>query len=354
MLDDNNFTYDDTMSFNKFECYPDITESYQRQREPFTPNTGGNFPPIGSFPPNSISPGSDVYPPNFNYPGGTFNPPGVPKSPPPNYVPHKGDAGVQKMGYSEGGIQPYAVSANSIRFCLYKFTYIWETSGRNYWAYLLNVDRRTVSGFRWFRRSWVYFGIDLRRIDSFVCYRSCENECEDCVKIEANDIILQNNNIEYTTNGTRDVYTKTLASIDIPEIKEDFITQTVGYVDDTKINSEMPCVKARNICYRITLEVSYPSTYDADLKNRINNLAEETSNDVFKFRNNDSTSSPLETFNSSLASIPETISIFSNPFNSKLKLLDSFISNSSDITYSIRSEKIYNNWKPYFYNDSLY
>lgn len=63
------------------------------------------------------------------------------------------------------------VSANSIRFCLYKYIYIWEVNGRNYWAFLLNIDRTSVSGFRWSGRNWVYFGVDLKRIDSFVCYR---------------------------------------------------------------------------------------------------------------------------------------------------------------------------------------
>jgi hypothetical protein len=68
-------------------------------------------------------------------------------------------------------VEASSVQSNSVRFCLYKYTYIWERNGRNYWAFLLNVDRRSVSGFRWTGRYWIYFGVDLRRIDSFVCYR---------------------------------------------------------------------------------------------------------------------------------------------------------------------------------------
>lgn len=128
-------------------------------------------------------------------------------------------------------------------------------------------------------------------------------------------------------------------------------------MDDNEITSEMPCVKARNICYRINLEVAYPSEYDINLKRDINELVEEVSNDAYKIislnRNSDNDSDPLETFNLSAKSIPDALKAFSDSFSSKLDLLD-YLSNLNDITYCIRSEKIYNNWKPYFYNDSLY
>lgn len=353
MFDNNYYTYDDNDDLN-FEPFLNLSESSDRQREPFPPimGGGGNFPPMGNFPPNFDTQDSEFYSPNFNYPGGTFNPPGAPKSPPPNYVPHKNDAAVQKMGFGQGGIETKAVSSGSIRFCLFKYTYIWEISGRSYWAYLLNVDRRTVSGFRWFRRSWVYFGLDLRRIDSFVCYRSSEDDSTDCMDLKRDNTLLQNNTKEYSLSGTKDIYSQTLASIDIPEIKEDFITKTVGYADDTKIQSEMPCVKARNINYRVTLEVAYPGRYDDELKNKINELASEVSNEVFNLRSSYNDSTPLESFNSSVAIIPETLKTFSDSFYSKLKLLNSSDC-SSDVTCSIKNDKIYSCWKPYFYSDSL-
>lgn len=363
MLIDNDCTYDDNINFQKFDFF----ESAPRQKGPFTPIGGSNFPPIsGNYPPefdsNSYPITSDSdYSPNFNYPGGVFNPPGMPKSPPPNYIPRKTDAGVQKMAISEGaGIQPYAVSAGSIRFCLYKFTYIWEVSGRNYWAFLLNISRRTVSGFRWFRGTWVYFGVDLRRIDSFVCYRSApEDNCKHCININQNDISIFDTSKDYSLNGLRDIYTRTLTSIDIPQTKEDSITKTIGYVDDTNIESEIPCVKARNISYRITLEVTYPNNYDEDSKNKINKLADEACNDslniLSSLRSSDETpSNPLEIYNSSLQLIPDALKAFSDSFNDKIRSLDSSIKNYNDIAFSIRNEKVCNNWKPYFYNDSLF
>ena len=353
MLNLNDDAYEDEMEFQNYEIPSIHYESFQRQRPPFLPMPGGNIPPTDNFPPDFESP------PGFNFPGGSFTPPGMPKSPPPNYIPSKSAAGVQGFGPSGGGIGTTAVSANSIRFCLYKYTYIWERNGRNYWAFLLNVDRRSVSGFRWFRRRWVYFGVDLRRIDSFVCYRSTfEDDCEDCKNLRQDDVSLLNSKKEYSLNETRDVYTQTLASIDIPEIKEDFITQTIGYIDDNNVKSDVPYVKARNIGYRITLEVTYPNNYDEVLKNKINQLANEASNDAYKVlsstRSDDVYSNPLENFNSSLSLIPEALKTFSNSFNVKLKLLNLSSDNYNNITYSIREEKFHNNWKPYFYNNSLY
>ena len=151
--------YDDNMEFINFE-------SFERQRPPFLPIPGGNIPPLDNYPKGGTPP------PSFNYPGGGFTPPGAPKSPPPNYIPSKKDHGVQNLYQGQYGPETKAVSSNSIRFCVFKYTYIWEVNGRNYWAFLFNVDRQSVSGFRWTGRNWVYFGINLRRIDAFVCYRA--------------------------------------------------------------------------------------------------------------------------------------------------------------------------------------
>ena len=175
MLNLNDDIYEDTLEFINFE-------SFERQRPPFLPMPGGNIPPKDNYPPDFNPPsGEDFNPPGFNFPGGGFTPPGAPKSPPPNYIPSKKDTGVQNFSSSGGNPGAKAVSPNSIRFCVFKYTYIWEINGRRYWAFLFNVDMRSVSGFRWTGRGWVYFGVDLRRIDSFVCYRSTfTDDCENC------------------------------------------------------------------------------------------------------------------------------------------------------------------------------
>jgi len=346
MIDFND--YEDDIKFQSYEFPSMPYESFERQRPPFFQGPGsGNFPPINNFPPDVDSQ------PGFNFPGGVFNPPGMPKSPPPNYTPKKNAAGVQKFDSGGGGVGTTAVSSNSIRFCLYKYTYIWERNGRNYWAFLLNVDRRSVSGFRWTGRNWIYFGIDLRRIDSFVCYRSEFNEDRNnCTGFREGNVPLIDNKKDYSLNEIKDVYTQTLSSIDIPEVKEDFITHTIGYIDDVNIKSDMPCVKIRNICHRITLEVTYPNTYNDSLKNEINKLSHEAGTDVSKIfsssRSHEEYSNSLELFNSYVSLIPEALNDFSNSFNYKLKLLNLSSDDYNNITYSIRNEKIYNDWKPYF------
>lgn len=347
MLDINQHDFQDHINFEDYENSYMLYETPSRQRPPFFPMPEDeNFPPIGNFPPDLESP------PGFNFPGGAFSPPGMPKSAPPNYTPSKNAPGVQSFNIGGGTPSTFAVSANSIRFCLYKYTYIWERNGRNYWSFLLNVDRRSVSGFRWTGRRWVYFGVDLRRIDSFICYRSESNEqCTNCESFRSDKIELQNK-MEYSRNEIKDVYTQTLTYVDIPEVKEDFITRSLGIVDNMDVKSDIPCVKIRNLCYRITLEVSYPNNFSEDLKKDITISANEAGIDASKIfdskRSNEEFSNSLENFNNSISLIPNALNIFTNSFNSKLQLLNLPSDKFNNITYSIRNEKIYNHWNPYF------
>ena len=85
---------------------------------------------------------------------------GGPPGRPPSFTPQK--------SHTQIGIQ--AVSPGSIRPCTRRYVYIWLTNGRSFWAWLSRVDRRSASGFRWNGRYWIYFGVDLRRIDYFECY----------------------------------------------------------------------------------------------------------------------------------------------------------------------------------------
>ncbi|WP_242971962.1 hypothetical protein [Haloimpatiens massiliensis] len=92
----------------------------------------------------------------------TPNMQGPPTAPPPSFTPNKSTA-------KSGGISTKAVDTGSIRPCLYRFTYIWQSNGRSYWTYLTYVGKKSISGWRWMRFRWVYFGLDLRKIDSFYC-----------------------------------------------------------------------------------------------------------------------------------------------------------------------------------------
>lgn len=120
--------------------------------KPYNPPQG--TPPMdGSMP---FGPPKQGIPPM----GGGNTPPG----PPPAMIPSE-----QKI---EGKFapQPKFVNPGSLRLCVFKYVYIWPRRGRGYWAWLTQVGRRSASGYRWNGRRWVYFGIDLREIRSFVCY----------------------------------------------------------------------------------------------------------------------------------------------------------------------------------------
>ncbi|MFZ3578343.1 hypothetical protein [Virgibacillus sp. DJP39] len=94
--------------------------------------------------------------PGFPFPGGgqSF---GAPSSPPPAFTP------------TQGQFQTYAVDPGAIQGCLYRFTYVWLYRD-SFWFFPVFVGRRSISGFRWTGYRWVYYGVDLDRVQSFQCY----------------------------------------------------------------------------------------------------------------------------------------------------------------------------------------
>jgi len=135
------FMYDDEKE--DIELDYELCEScpFHRQRPPFF---GPQFPPPG------VGPGAG--------PGAGQGPP---SGPPPSVTPQLG--GPQGVGV-------LAVDPGSIRRCRFRFVYLQLRNGREFWIWLTFVGRRSVSGWRWTGRRWVYFGVDLRQIESFYCY----------------------------------------------------------------------------------------------------------------------------------------------------------------------------------------
>lgn len=122
------------------------------------PGSGGQFPGFpGGQPPGVGFPGQ----PGNQFPGqmppGGNQSAGPPNSPPPSFTP------------AEQQIQPFAVDPGAIRGCLFRFTYVWLNRDQ-FWYFPTFVGRNSIAGFRWRRNRWVYFGIDLNRIQSFQCY----------------------------------------------------------------------------------------------------------------------------------------------------------------------------------------
>ena len=152
-------------------------EGYRNTRQEFPPGPPPNYTPqknqqmpgpgfgtIGG--PGGPGQGG----PGFGFPGG----PGGPGQGGPGFGFPGGPGGPVQGGPGPsvpgpGGPTVFAIDPGQINFCLFKFTYIWQTNGMSYWAYLVRAGRNSIAGFRWRRGRWVYFGLDLRNIDSFYC-----------------------------------------------------------------------------------------------------------------------------------------------------------------------------------------
>ncbi|XMB87169.1 transporter [Mycoplasmatota bacterium WC44] len=150
--------------------------SYNQEQHSQTlyPGQSPMYPPFQQGGPSSDGPSSQSYHqhPTFQQGGPTSPPPyqqypshqhggpssgGAPTSPPPSIVPQQGP-------------ELKAVDPGSIRGCLFRYTYVWPRFGFPYWFYPTYVGRKSVSGYRWNGYRWLYFGTDLRGINSFSCY----------------------------------------------------------------------------------------------------------------------------------------------------------------------------------------
>lgn len=154
----------------------DYNYPYDEDDRQFFPNffpyliPGGRPPYSGpggqpGFPPPGPDPGGGPGFPGGGPGGGRPRPgsgPGggqatAPTTPPPSFTPEQPQ------------FQTFAVDPGAIRGCLFRFTYVWLRRD-SFWFYPTFVGRNSVAGFRWSRFRWVYFGIDLDRIESFQCF----------------------------------------------------------------------------------------------------------------------------------------------------------------------------------------
>lgn len=155
----------------QFFGFPQTPPFGQQGRPPFGQPGGPSFGQPGgpSFGPPGGPPFGQPGGPPFGAPGG---PPsgqpgggpssGPPSGPPPSFVPSQA-AALQGPG-------TFAVDPGAIRRCRFRFVYIWLDNGQQFWAWIVFVGPRSIAGWRWIGFRWVYFGIDLNRIASFVCY----------------------------------------------------------------------------------------------------------------------------------------------------------------------------------------
>lgn len=84
---------------------------------------------------------------------------GPPTAPPPSFVPTQTQQ-----------VETFAVDPGSIARCLFRYTYVWLRGFQQFWFYPTYVGRNSVSGYIWTGFRWVYSGISLRQIQSFICF----------------------------------------------------------------------------------------------------------------------------------------------------------------------------------------
>ncbi|HHV98347.1 MAG TPA: hypothetical protein GXX36_02035 [Clostridiaceae bacterium] len=140
----------------------DSYDYYDRQTGlPFGLPFGGQqgMPPFGL---PFQQPGFQPPAPPFGAPGGGQQQ-GPPSGPPPSFVPQQTQA-------QTPGVGVFAIDPGAIRPCRFRFVYLWLRNGQQFWAWLVFVGNRSAAGWRWTGFRWVYFGVDLEDIQSFVCY----------------------------------------------------------------------------------------------------------------------------------------------------------------------------------------
>ncbi|WP_100012329.1 hypothetical protein [Lentibacillus sediminis] len=128
-----------------------------QNRPPFYDERQFNLPEFiwgQFFPGGQQGPGQPGWP---QPPGGGQTGGGPPTAPPPAFTPQQPQ------------FQTFAVDPGAIRGCLFRFTYIW-LRGDSFWFFPTFVGRNSIAGFRWRGFRWVYFGVDLNRVESFQCY----------------------------------------------------------------------------------------------------------------------------------------------------------------------------------------
>lgn len=121
------------------------------------PRPGPTRPPrLPHHPPGPAHPAPPT--PSQPGPGHDFNPNSgsAPRFAPPAHIPQRAP-----------GLR--AVDTGAISRCLYSNTYVWLNNGQQFWFFPTFIGKRSIAGYRWMHRHWVFMGFSLNMIDSFFC-----------------------------------------------------------------------------------------------------------------------------------------------------------------------------------------
>ncbi|MGL5635153.1 MAG: hypothetical protein ACRDDL_08845 [Sarcina sp.] len=95
------------------------------------------------------------------------------EAPPKEKVPVSNKCSLNKKSITDIKKPAHSVSSPALSCCLNGMTYIWQNDGKEYWAYIFYIDQLCFVGWRWniYVNDWVYFGVDLSKIEAFSCKR---------------------------------------------------------------------------------------------------------------------------------------------------------------------------------------
>ena len=86
-----------------------------------------------------------------------------PNTPPPSFIPLKSQSQVLPM-------TALGIDDTLLKRCVSKKTYIWFRDNISFWVWITFIGGGHAIGWRWGGLYWIYFEVDLRKIDSFICY----------------------------------------------------------------------------------------------------------------------------------------------------------------------------------------
>ncbi|MGL5577275.1 MAG: hypothetical protein ACRDCW_17185 [Sarcina sp.] len=92
---------------------------------------------------------------------------------PPSKTPNYQSEGIVKFtNYTTPNAQfNNNIQYHKIRYCVYRFTYLWLHNGKAFWSYPTYINNNILSGWEWRNYKWQFFSIPIRKISNFYCYR---------------------------------------------------------------------------------------------------------------------------------------------------------------------------------------
>lgn len=83
---------------------------------------------------------------------------------PPNFIPIKS----QSINLS---MTVLGVDDTILRSCIFCHIYLWLRDGIEFWSWISFIGGGHIIGWRWSKFHWINFELDLRKIESFICYK---------------------------------------------------------------------------------------------------------------------------------------------------------------------------------------